>query len=140
MKKALCLITALLLFIPVIAHTGNGGSVFYVATNGNDDNPGSKTQPFATFEKARKAVRDLLHDPSWIAEPITVYFRGGIYPISQTLTLIAEDSGSKDAPVTWRSYPGESVSFIGGSIVSGFEPLSNMEAMLIITAILFSLT
>lgn len=128
MKKTLCLIVVLLLFIPVIAHTGNDGSVFYIATNGNDDNPGSITRPFATFEKAREAVRDLLHDPSWIAEPITVYFRGGIYPISQTLTLIAEDSGSKGCPVTWCSYPGESVSFIGGSIVSGFEPLSNAEA------------
>ena len=128
MKKALCLIVVLLLLIPVIAHTGNDGSVFYIATNGNDDNPGSITRPFATFEKAREAVRDLLQDPSWIAEPITVYFRGGIYPISQTLTLIAEDSGSKGSPVTWCSYLGESVSFIGGSIVSGFEPLSNAEA------------
>ena len=35
------------------------GKVFYVATNGSDENPGTKGKPFATLERARDAIREL---------------------------------------------------------------------------------
>ena len=35
------------------------GTQFFVSPNGNDNNPGSKFQPFKTLEKARDAIQNL---------------------------------------------------------------------------------
>ncbi|HPI73630.1 MAG TPA: hypothetical protein PLZ01_09485, partial [bacterium] len=32
---------------------------FYVAAHGNDENPGTLSQPFATLERSRDAIRSL---------------------------------------------------------------------------------
>ena len=94
---------------------------FYVATNGNDswsgtlDSPNSdKTDgPFATIERAQKAVRELkakVYFPKdepvekrWIGSPhpfgkgrdILVYIRKGNYALSQPLFFDAEDGGER---------------------------------------------
>ncbi|MFZ4656958.1 MAG: right-handed parallel beta-helix repeat-containing protein [Caldilineaceae bacterium] len=48
------------------------GQVYYVATNGNDANPGTLAQPFATWQKAIDR-----------AQPgDTIYLRGGVYAVS----------------------------------------------------------
>ncbi len=94
---------------------------FYVATNGNDtwsgtlDSPNSaKTDgPFASIERAQKAVRELkakVYFPKdepvekrWIGSPhplgkgrdIVVYIREGNYALSQPLVFEAEDGGER---------------------------------------------
>src|SRR5687767_3088590 len=44
---------------------------YYVATTGNDSNPGTMTQPFATLQRAHTAV----------SAGDTVFIRGGTYSI-----------------------------------------------------------
>ena len=84
---------------------------FYVAPTGSDANPGTKDKPFATVARARDAVRQL--GPRRGAA--TVVLRGGTHTLPETLVLGPEDSGTKDAPVTYAAAPGEQPVLSGGS-------------------------
>ena len=76
---------------------------FYVSTNGNDANSGTKDAPFLTIEKAVEAVRNTDKNGK---RGITVCIEGGEYEIS-SLEFTKEDSGTADCPITYRSYNGE---------------------------------
>ncbi len=74
-------------------------NVYYVATNGDDNNPGTFEQPFRTLMRARYA-----------AQPgDTIYIRGGVYDIENYMDI----SGTPDAPITIASFPGEWAVFDG---------------------------
>lgn len=81
---------------------------FYVAPGGNDNNPGSIERPFATWEKAKQAVRNVSKN-----QPVNVYFREGVYYLTKTLLFGPEDSGTRNAPVTYQAFPGEKVTISG---------------------------
>jgi hypothetical protein len=86
--------------------TATGGSVpttgdLYVATDGDDGNPGSKDKPFKTLAAAQAAVRA---HPSLGKKPLTVAVAAGTYYQGKTLVFTAADSGAKDAPVTYRGF------------------------------------
>lgn len=74
---------------------------YYVAVNGNDNNPGTKDLPFATWQKAWSVVQ-----PGQL-----VYIRGGNYRISGTLKgpgcTISNKSGTADKLIRIWAYPGE---------------------------------
>jgi hypothetical protein len=88
---------------------------FYVSANGKDTNKGSVDQPFATPEAAKKAVREA--KKSAVNRPVEV--REGVYYLQQTLELEPGDSGTKEAPITWRAAANETVILSGGRTVSG---------------------
>jgi len=52
-----------------------GAATFYIATNGNDSNPGTASAPFATLAKARDAVRKKV--ASGLTDNVRVLIRGG---------------------------------------------------------------
>src|SRR5437899_10946340 len=52
---------------------------YYVASTGSDLNPGTRSKPFASLERARAAVRQRKAVQSALREPITVWLRGGDY-------------------------------------------------------------
>lgn len=79
-----------LLAIPVLADNS-----YYVATNGSDSNPGTKSQPFATLSKAVSEVE----------AGDTVYVRGGTYYLKNGLWI--GKSGTQLAHIVFQSYPGE---------------------------------
>ena len=56
------------------------GLSFFVAPDGNDENRGTLTEPFATLEQAREAVRK---SNKTGAKSVTVYLREGVYYLSQ---------------------------------------------------------
>ena len=70
---------------------------------------GTLDAPFTTLEAARDALR-----ASKAAGPKNVLLRGGDYFLQSTFSLDARDSGTPDAPVVYRAYPGESPRIIGG--------------------------
>lgn len=98
---------------------------FYVAANGNDTwtgklaapNPDKTDGPFRTLECARDHVRKLKVAGFVTKTGVTVMVRGGIYTLGQTFTLDAHDSGSLDAPMLYRAYPGEKVILSGGPTI-----------------------
>src|SRR6266568_4185090 len=57
---------------------GAGRADFYVATNGHDENPGTREKPFASLARARDAVRRLKSGGRGDAG-VTVLVRGGTY-------------------------------------------------------------
>ncbi len=81
--------------IPLV--TGNGGT-YYVATNGDDANPGTEAQPWRTIQKAANTL----------GSGETVLIRGGTYQEQ----VVPQNSG-----VTYASSPGETA-IIDGSGVS----------------------
>ena len=66
-----------------------------MATEGNDANPGTEDQPFATLERARDEIRQRKAAGPLPAGGITVELRGGVYELSRPLELTAQDSGTE---------------------------------------------
>ena len=66
----------------------------FVAPNGNNNNPGNETQPWASFQHAADSTQP----------GKTVCFREGTYQIEATTLFI---SGTADALITFAAYPGE---------------------------------
>ena len=80
---------------------------FYVSTEGSDDWSGALADanaqgtdgPFATLERARKAVQDLKKSES---KDIIVLIRAGLYKLKKTVVFGVEDSGvTENATVTY---------------------------------------
>jgi hypothetical protein len=72
--------------------------------------------PFATPQRARDAIRALKHEGR-LPAGVTVWLRGGRYPLREPLVFEPEDS----APVTWAAWPGETPVLDGGVRVSGWK-------------------
>lgn len=103
----------------------NNGEIigdFYVSTKGDDKNSGEKDSPFRTIEKAVEAARNT---DKLDKKGITVCIEGGEYCIT-SLDFSAEDSGTKECPITYRSYNGEVVLNGGKNLDSSiFSPVTN---------------
>lgn len=87
---------------------------FYIATKGQDNNPGTKTRPFATLERARDAIRQYKKQKGYPKAGFTVWLAGGDYPLKGSFELTAQDSGEKDAPVRYAALPNQRVRILGG--------------------------
>jgi len=79
------------------------GNIYYVAKNGNNNNPGTQTQPWLTIQKAANTM----------VAGDTVYVRAGTYNEQVT----PKNSGSVGKPITYSAYPGETV-YIDGTGLS----------------------
>ena len=88
------------------AQAGN----YYVAANGNDDNPGTLARPYATLPRAQQAARKEAG-----REAVTIFIREGTYYLLETLIFAAEDSGTKAAPVVYQAYEKEQAVISGGA-------------------------
>ena len=84
----------LVLLTCVSAAFGQMNSSFYVATNGNDSNPGTQMAPWRTIQHAADTAR----------AGSTVYVRGGIY---EELVSINRSGNTRDGFITFQSSPGE---------------------------------
>ena len=87
---------------------------FYVSVKGNDNNPGNYAKPFATLKQARDAVRNIKK-----SVPVEIIIRGGVYYLPETLVLNPGDSGTGQAPITWRAANDEKVIISGGKCIDG---------------------
>ncbi len=81
----------------------NVSAQYYVATDGDDNNPGTFTQPWATWNKAFLT-----------AQPgDTVYFRGGVYYSVERVYVYPPDgygnSGTAANPIVYEGYPADIV-------------------------------
>ncbi len=90
---------------------------FYVSTYGSDSNIGTFEQPFASLDAAKTSIRNA--KKGGLSVPAEVIIRGGTYYLKQTLELGPEDSGTRDAPITWRAYENERVILSGGKRITG---------------------
>jgi hypothetical protein len=92
--------------------SGNGKH-YFVAPNGNDNNPGTEDAPWASLEKASKGA-----NPG-----DTVIFLPGEYKGS----LMPKNSGTQDAPITFRTAERRSVKLVGDGTSAYIINLSNVS-------------
>lgn len=88
----------------------NAQTTYYVSTIGNDLHPGTKDKPFATLERAQKAVLATKKNHS-----ITVYIRSGVYYLAETFVVTPGGSGTNKCPVKYQAFTGETPVISGGS-------------------------
>ena len=88
---------------------------FYIAPNGNDENDGSKEHPFATFARAKEAVRSI--DKSG-RQSITVAVCVGEYFVPEVL-FETEDGGTRDCEIIYKAQGGEVVLNGGFKVPAG---------------------
>jgi hypothetical protein len=81
------------------------GHFYYVATNGDDINPGTEAQPFRSISKGIRVL-----DPGDM-----VYVREGTYHEQ----IIISSSGDNGLPITVSAYPGESPVIDGQNSLPG---------------------
>ena len=101
------------------------GPDLYVAPNGADTNPGTRSKPFATLERARDALRELTAKAGIHSAGATVWLRGGTYAREKPFELTAADSGSAKSTICYRAYPDESVRILGGRVLRHFRPVTD---------------
>ena len=103
-------------FSLALAAVQSFGAVYYVATDGSDNNAGTKAKPFASLNKANKVVH----------AGDTVWVRGGIYDLHDTVfferyrmtaAIVLTASGeSDDNRIHYLAYPGERPIFDGANL------------------------
>lgn len=104
MKKTLLLLSVLITQLSF-------ASIYYVAVDGSDDNAGTKSQPFATIQKAQTVVMP----------GDTVYLRGGTYNLTEAqiakkeriyaCVTYLDKSGTAGKYISYINYPGETPVF-----------------------------
>lgn len=98
---------------------GNAVVEYFVASSGNDSNPGTIDLPFKTFDGAKNAIRNLKNTSGLPKGGITVNVRGGSYDFTEySFVLDKEDSGSEDCPIVYKRYMDEKVILNGGYSVN----------------------
>ncbi len=130
-----CLI--LISILTVAAQCANSGGRLYVSPSGNDSwtgkmpaaNTDNSDGPFKTLERARQEIRRIKKLGKMPTGGITVFLRGGTYPINKTFELTAEDSGSVQSPIVYTVYSGEQVRLIGGREIGGFEAVTDQAIL-----------
>jgi hypothetical protein len=106
---------------------------FYVARDGDDawsgmlkaPDAGKSDGPFATLHRAQTAIRQLKKENRLVEGGAAVMVRGGTYGMDRTLEFTGEDSGTKDAPISYRAAPGESVRLLAGKLITDWQPVTD---------------
>ncbi|MFB3786765.1 MAG: right-handed parallel beta-helix repeat-containing protein [bacterium] len=123
--------TALVVFLSLCSVISSGlfassgeapaGKIFFVSPQGNDAWSGTLSKPthgqtdgpFATITRARDAIRQMKREGSF-NQPVTVYLRGGMFFLDETVVFTPEDSGTKEYPIRYVNFGNESPVLSGG--------------------------
>lgn len=89
------------------------GATYYVATSGNDSNPGTETESWLTLDKAETVA---------IAGD-TVFIKSGTY---QEQNLNPVNTGTPDAPITFKAYGDGEVIIDPSRVVTGWTLTSGL--------------
>jgi hypothetical protein len=99
---ALATAFALFFLLAQSAATQIGAATYFVSKSGNDRNPGTMGLPWRTIQHAANSV----------SAGATVYVFEGVY--NESVTFVA--SGTRFAPITFESYPGQTAVIDGGGL------------------------
>ncbi|MDH3585252.1 MAG: right-handed parallel beta-helix repeat-containing protein, partial [Phycisphaerae bacterium] len=107
-------LAALLVCGPVLAED------LFVSPGGDDAADGSRGRPFATLDRARRAVRERKEREAAGDRPIVVTVADGWYRLAAPLVFEPADSGTAKAPIVYRAAAGASPIFSGGQRIKGW--------------------
>ncbi len=99
---------------------------YYVSPDGSDINPGTEELPFATIDAARQAVQKTYKE-----KPIEVLIKAGTYRLTERIEFTSLDSGTKEAPITYKNYGDGEVIITGAKQIdlSKFTPITDKEIL-----------
>ena len=95
------------------------GEELFVATDGDDANPGTKAKPLATITAARDAVRGKI--AAGLREDVTVRLRGGTYRLTEPVVFGPQDGGTEKFSVTYAAFEEERPVISGGRAITGWK-------------------
>lgn len=95
----------------------------YISPTGIDSNTGTPDKPLATLNAAAGKARELRKNNKSLGQVEIIALKGE-YFMMQPLILTAEDSGTENGFLVFKSEPGEKAVFRGGIPISGFEKVS----------------
>lgn len=105
--------------IATIYEETNRTITYYVSTNGSDKNSGNFNHPFATLDRAVRAVDIIIKESTGkLPKPVEILFRGGLYHITRGITVTGINPGS-EASMKISAYNNENVIFSGGKKIKG---------------------
>ena len=106
------------------------GAELWVSPQGSAQGDGSMAKPYATLDQALRKARELrrLEDPA-IASGITIYLKGGVYPLAETVFIRPEDSGTASSPTVIRAADGEQPILSGGRRIDGWKRARNVSGL-----------
>ena len=106
---------------PDAAHSADALTI-YVAPDGDDSAAGTAERPLRTPARARDRIREHKNRKGGKSDAaVTVYLRGGVYPLTEPLVLTPQDGGSKESPVIYAAHGDEKPVLSGGRLVKGWE-------------------
>ena len=123
------LLVGVVLVFPAIAQAAEPPEAdLFVSPEGNDTwsgtlaapNAESSDGPLATLATARDVIRRRKAEGP-LANPIRVLVRSGTYRVAGPIVFGAEDSGIKEAPITYAAFPGEKPVISGGVPIGGWK-------------------
>lgn len=95
---------------------------YYVSSAGSDTNSGTQTAPFATVEKALRAVSDVNND---MMGDIIIHIESGVYYIPETLMIDNSNCGKNGHNVIIRGDENGETLLTGGCKITGWTPYQN---------------
>ncbi len=106
--------------------------VFHVAPGGSDAwsgklaaaNPQGNDGPLATLEQARLQIRKLNQGGGLPRGGVEVVVHNPLCELAQTFALAAEDSGTPEAPVSYRAATSQAVRISGGRQVANWRKVT----------------
>ncbi|MGL4595739.1 MAG: right-handed parallel beta-helix repeat-containing protein [Thermoguttaceae bacterium] len=105
---------------------------FHVAPTGNDQADGkTANSPFATLQRAQKAVRDFqlsIQSAKQNGEfdySASVILHDGTYFLAEPLHFTSADSGTKEFPVSWKAAPNAKPIISGGFRVTNWTKVDD---------------
>lgn len=93
----------------------------FVSPDGKENASGTITNPLKDFSKAKTKAKNIAENIGFVGDSFTVYFRGGVYDIKESVVFGAKDSAPEGCTIIFDAYPGEEPIFNGGVSISGSE-------------------
>ncbi len=119
------LTSAIVVLLLLLGCQQNKEKVYYVSLDGKAGNSGTLESPFPTLHDALRAIRA----KEISQQAITVYIREGVYHLTEELLFTENEIGTKEHPITWKSYPNEQVLITGGVKLDQFEPINDQKIL-----------
>ncbi len=123
MKLLLFLLLSALLLLSAPHRT-----TVYVSPTGDDRNPGTKEKPVATLVQARKIAAEIKKHLS-PGDTLTICLRGGTYRLKKGIVLNSGDGGTREHPLIFRSYAGETATLSGALPLKSYTHLSHSSSL-----------
>ena len=97
----------------------------WVSPSGNNNNPGTQAEPFASVSAAQKDARELRRlGKVGIHEPVHIILESGVYQLASPLLVCSADSGTETSPTVFEAAPGAKPVLSGGIQITGWHKVT----------------